>query len=76
MAIWPYASDSILVIFHIGLEPSWASLLSIPEEPSNIEVTSATTAAVTDITESSENLCMLCDLGYSSSTNFQMNPID
>ena len=32
MAIWPYASNSILAIFHIGLESSWASLLSIPGE--------------------------------------------
>ena len=46
------------------------------QEPSNIDVTSATTAAVADITESSENLCLLCDFGYSSFTNFQINPID
>ena len=44
------------------------------QEPSNIDVTSAAIAA--DITESSENLCLQCDLGYSSSTNIQMNPID
>ena len=30
MAIWPYASNSFLAIFHIGLESSWASLLNIP----------------------------------------------
>ena len=46
------------------------------QEPSNIEVTSAATTAVADITESSENLYLLYDFGYSSSTNFQMNPID
>ena len=46
------------------------------QESSNIEVTSAATAAVADVTESSENLCLLCDFGYSSSTNFQMNPLD
>ena len=46
------------------------------QEPSNIEVTSAATAAVADITISSENLCLLCDFGYSSYANFQINPID
>ena len=45
-------------------------------EPSNTEVTTAAAAAVAGKTESSENLCLLCDFGCSSSKNFQMNPID